>query len=107
MEATLRSVYFVRAELAGGFELPIDDVAIYAMGHVAIAGYFMEARLTHPSAGDLGVQTLAEDAWEVGWSLGISGHLGEGIRLSAAYRHVHTGVVSDHVRLGIEFSPQG
>jgi hypothetical protein len=105
MDATLGSVFLVRAELAGGFELPIDDFAIYAMGHVAIAGYFMEARLGHPSAGDLGVQTLAEDAWELGWTVGISGHIGDGIRLNAAYRHVHTGMESSQVRFGIEVTP--
>lgn len=106
MDATLGTMFVVRAELAGGFELPIDDFAIYAMGHVAIAGYFVEARLMHPSAGDLGVQTLAEDAWEVGWTIGISGQIGDGVRLNAAYRHVHTGMESDQVRFGLEITPQ-
>ncbi len=106
MDASLGSVFVVRAELGGGFEIPIDDFAIYAMGHVALAGYFMEARLVHPSAGDLGVQTLAEDAWEVGWTVGFSGHIGDGVRLNASYRHVHTGMESDQVRFGVEITPE-
>jgi hypothetical protein len=96
-------VLVLRAELGAGVEIPIDDFAIFAMGHIAIAGYFVEAALSHPTAGGLGVQLLAEDAWEAGWTVGIAGRIGGGIRLSAAYRHVHTGAEADQVRFAVEF----
>jgi hypothetical protein len=99
-DASLESLFFLRAEVAAGVELPMGDVAIYALGHVAIAGYFLDARLTH-ATGDLGTAQLAEDAWELGWTAGIAGHLGGGVYLSAAYRHVHTGAEGHSLRFAI------
>lgn len=100
-DASLESVFFLRAEVAAGIELPMGDVAIYALGHVAIAGYFLDARLSHATAGDLGTAQLAEDAWELGWTAGIAGHLGQGVYLSAAYRHVHTGAEGHSFRFAV------
>lgn len=100
-DATLGTIFAVRAEVAGGFEIPIEDLSLFALGHVAIAGYFMDARLQHPVAGDLGVATLAEDAVEAGWTAGIAGHLGAGIYLYGAYRHIHTGAETNSIRFGL------
>lgn len=101
-DAHLHSIFAIRAELAGGFEIPIDDVSIFALGHIALAGYFVEASLMHPVAGDLGVQTLAEDAWEAGWTVGVSMRLDTGFRMGVSYRHVHTGAEADQVRFSME-----
>ena len=101
-EARLHGIFAIRAELAGGFEIPIDDVSIFALGHIALAGYFVEASLLHPVAGDLGVQTLAEDAWEAGWTVGVAMRLDTGFRMGASYRHVHTGAEADQVRFSME-----
>jgi hypothetical protein len=100
-DAALGTLFFIRAEVAAGVELPLGELAIFALGHVAIAGYFLDARLDHAVAGDLGAATLAEDAWELGWTAGLAGHVGGGVYFTASYRHVHTGAESNSVRFGV------
>lgn len=102
--ARLERIVVMRAELAGGFELPFEDVAFFALGHVALAGYLVEARLDHPVAGDLGVATLAEDAWELGFTVGAAFRVDRNLRIGLAYRHVATGAESNGLRISVELT---
>jgi hypothetical protein len=101
LHATFHDLYYLRAELGGGLDLDFDPVRIYALAHIAIAGYFATATVEHAGLGDLGTDTFAEDAWEAGWTVGMEVELDPNIAYSFGYRHVHTGVESNSFFFGV------
>lgn len=102
LRATFHDLYYLRAELGAGIDLDLDPVRLYALGHVAIAGYFASATIEHETLGDLGTDTFAEDVWEAGWTVGMEIELDPHVAYTLAYRHVHTGVESNAVYLGVD-----
>lgn len=100
--ADLGTLFYVRLEIGAGFDAPIGDVvSIFARGHVALAGYFVSARVLDETLGSLGRTWLAEDAWEVGWTAGLAVRLEGPMRWVLSYRHVHTGVESNVISMGV------
>lgn len=95
LRATLGDLYYVRAELGAGLDLDLDPIRLYALGHVAIAGYFASVTVEHGGLGDLGTDTFAEDVWEAGWTVGMEIEIAPTLTYTMGYRHIHTGVESN------------
>lgn len=99
--AELGTLMILRMEIGAGFDVPIADVmSIFARGHVALAGYFLSARVVDETYGSLGRTWLAEDAWEAGWTVGMAVNIERHTRWSVSYRHIHTGAESHVVTMG-------
>jgi hypothetical protein len=101
LRATFHDLYYLRAELGAGLDLDLDPIRLYALGHVAIAGYFASATVEHATLGDLGTDMFAEDVWEAGWTVGMEIELAPTVAYTVAYRHIHTGVESNVVYFGL------
>jgi hypothetical protein len=100
--AELGAMLHVRIEIGAGFDVPVGDVvSIFARGHLALAGYFVSTRIVDDALGSLGRTWLAEDAWEAGWTAGVTLRIDRDVRWALSYRHVHTGAESHVVTMGI------
>jgi hypothetical protein len=101
LRATFHDFSYLRAELGAGVDFDLDPIRFYALGHVAIAGYFASATIEHGTLGDLGTETFAEDVWELGWTVGLEIEILPEVAYTVSYRHVHTGVESNAVMFGL------
>ena len=101
LTASFGDLYFLRAELGGGVDIDLDPVRLYALAHVALAGYFVSATVAHETLGDLGTDTYAKDTWEAGWTVGMEIELFDAFAYTLAFRHIHTGVESSSVFFGV------
>jgi hypothetical protein len=101
LRATFHDLFYLRAELGAGLDLDLDPIRLYALGHIAIAGYFANVTVDHSGLGDLGTDLFAEDTWEAGWTVGMEVELAPDVAYTIAYRHIHTGVESNVLHLGL------
>jgi hypothetical protein len=99
--ADLGTLITLRLEIGAGVDVPLgDEISIFARGHIGIAGYFVSTRIVDETLGSLGRTWLAEDAWEGGWTAGLTVRLSPVMRWVVSYRHVHAGVESNAISIG-------
>jgi hypothetical protein len=101
LTGTVHDVWLVRAQAAAGFDLDLDPVRLYALGHVGVAGYFAQVEVGGSSIGGLGSDTYSAVSLELGWTLGMEIELAPEISYTLGYRHVHTGVEQNTFFFGV------
>jgi hypothetical protein len=101
LTGTMHDCFLLRAQIAGGFDLDLDPVRLYALGHFSVGGYFANIDVGGSSIGGLGTDTYSALSLEAGWTLGMEIAIDRDVAYTLGYRHVHTGVETNTVFFGL------
>lgn len=101
LTGSMHDCWLLRAQLAGGFDVDLDPVRFYALGHVGVGGYFAQVDVGGSSIGALGSDTYSAASLELGWTAGVEVELDREIAYTFGFRHIHTGVEQNSVFFGV------
>lgn len=97
----LHDCWMVRLQLGGGFDVDLDPVRFFVLGHVGVGGYFAQVDVSGSSIGGLGSDTFSALSLEAGWTAGMEIELDPDLAYTFGYRHVHTGVEQNTFFFGV------
>jgi hypothetical protein len=101
LTGSVHDCWLLRAQLAGGFELDLDPVRLFALAHIGVSGYFAQVDVAGSSIGALGSDTFSTASLEAGWTVGMEIELDPEIAYTLGYRHVHTVVEQNSFFFGL------
>lgn len=101
LTGVMHDCWMLRAQLAGGFDIDLDPVRLYALGHVGLGGYFAQVDVGASSIGGLGSDTYSALSLEAGWTAGMEIELDRDVAYTLGYRHIHTGVEQNSFFFGV------
>jgi len=101
LTGSVHDVWMVRAQVGGGFDLDLDPIRFFLLGHVGIGGYFAQVDVGGSSIGGLGSDTYSALSLEAGWTAGMEIELNRDLAYTFGYRHIHTGVEQNTFFFGL------
>lgn len=94
MDLRITSMWFLRAELAIGVQLPLGPVTPYVQAIASIGGAFVDVDLRDERLGRLGGETIESELFGAGLEAGVDVELEEGIAMGFAFRGNFVGTPS-------------
>ena len=101
LTGSVHDVWMVRAQIGGGFDVDLDPIRFFLLGHVGLGGYFAQVDVGGSSIGGLGSDTYSALSLEAGWTAGMEIELDRDISYTFGYRHIHTGVEQNSFFFGL------
>ena len=86
MEVAVQSVFFLRAELALGLQIPIGPVTPYLVGIGSVGVAFVDVGVRDERLGGLGTETIASGLFGAGLEAGVDVEVEEGLEVGFAIR---------------------
>ncbi len=98
----MRDAWNVRLQIGAGFDLDLDGIRLFALGHFSIGGYFASVDVGGSTIGGLGRDTFSALSLEAGWTAGMELEITNELAYTIGYRHTHTGLEQNTVFFGLD-----